>query len=533
MWAEHGPRPIADNRTERLEGATTLRTVTLRTRTLLASAVALGALLVMGLVVLAQFVATAATNMSISESLSPAVDVSAELSLEQANAGGALSDYVLLSRDASLDDYRQTIGRATTLLEELRPTTTDHPELAELLDAAWAAQREWVRADADPVIALMQADKRVRAMRVTNSEESWATYDAMVAASNTLHDAVNLTRNDAAAALSGFTRVLGLTLLAVGLLVLLGLLLFFLGLQMWVLAPLTALREDITRAARTPGHTSPIRSTGPPEIQAVGSDAELLRRGLVEEIDAAEDARQGLMQDAPLVAAMQAELALTDVPSTAGFDVAGYTHAAEGVVSGDWWDAIPRPDGSLALVVADVSGHGPSAGITAVRVRSVLRTALRTGADLDQAVTLAAEACVDDDHFVTAVILNLDRSTGMISWCNAGHHPAITVTRDKDAALCEPTGPLISALGGQWSVRTRFFSPGDVVVAFTDGLVESRNAEGDELESSAVGQLIRAMDGPVRENPGELITRLLAQARHRAVDWRRDDVTMIAAVRQV
>ncbi len=506
--------------------------MTLRTRTLLASGVAFGALVIMGVVVLAQYVVTATTNLAISQSLSPAVDVSAELSLEQANAGGALSDYVLLRRDASLDDYRQTIGRATTLMDELRTSTAGDADLSALVDSAAAAQRAWVKADADPVIALMQDDKRVRAMRVTNSEEAWATYDAMVARSNELHDAVNQTRNDAVSALAGFTRILGITLVAVGVLVILGLLLFFLGLQMWVLAPLAALRDDITRSVRMPGHTSPIRPTGPPEIHAVGSDAETLRRSLVAEIDAAEDARQGLMQDAPLVAAMQAELALTDSPSTAGFEVAGYMHAAEGVVAGDWWDAIPRPDGSLALVVADVSGHGPRAGITAVRVRSMLRTALRTGADLDRAVALAAEACADDDNFVTAIILNLDRATGMITWCNAGHHPAITVTRDKDAALCEPTGPLISALGGEWTVRTRFFAPGDVVVAFTDGLVESRNADGEELESAAVGQLIRAMDGPVRENPSELITRLLAQARHRAVDWRRDDVTMIAAVRE-
>jgi sigma-B regulation protein RsbU (phosphoserine phosphatase) len=264
----------------------------------------------------------------------------------------------------------------------------------------------------------------------------------------------------------------------------------------------------------------------------VGADAETLRRDLVSEIDAAEAAREGLMQDAPVVAAMQAELALTDAPVVPGFRLAGYMHSAEGVVAGDWWDAIRRPDGSLALVVADVSGHGAGSAITAVRVRSVLRTALRTGAALDEAVRVAAAACAEDDNYVTAIILNVDRTTGMITWCNAGHHPAITVTRDKDSALCEPTGPLISSLGGDWSVRTRFFSPGDVVVAFTDGLVESRNAEGEELESAAVGQLIRAMDGPVRENPGELITRLMAQARHRAVDWRRDDVTIIAAVRE-
>ncbi|MHB1213012.1 MAG: PP2C family protein-serine/threonine phosphatase, partial [Candidatus Nanopelagicales bacterium] len=118
-----------------------------------------------------------------------------------------------------------------------------------------------------------------------------------------------------------------------------------------------------------------------------------------------------------------------------------------------------------------------------------------------------------------------------VSWLNAGHHPAILVTHDKESSLCEPTGPLISSLGGSWTVRSHYFRPGDVVVAFTDGLVESRNAEGDELESSMVSQLIRGLDSPVRENPEELITRLLAQVRHRAADWRRDDVTLVAASR--
>ncbi len=498
----------------------------------MASGIALGALALMAVIVVVQFSLTATTNIAVQEAMSPAVDSAAEVSLEQARASGNLSDYLLMQRDASVDDYRQAIGRATTLLDELRTTTADDPKLSELVTAALAAQRDWIKADGDPVIALMEQGKRTRAIKVTSSKEAWAAYDAMVGASNDLHDALNQTRDDAASALAGFTRVLGVTLLVVGILVLLGLLLFFLGLQMWVLTPLMALRDDILRAVRAPGHTAPIRPSGPPEIRAVGTDAETLRRELVNEIDAAEAAREGLMQDAPVVAAMQAELALTDAPAVPGFQLAGYMHSAEGVVAGDWWDAIRRPDGSLALVVADVSGHGAGSALTAVRVRAVLRTALSTGAALDEAVRSASAACADDDNFVTAIVLSLDRTTGIITWCNAGHHPAITVTRDKDASLCEPTGPLISSLGGEWSVRTRFFSPGDVVVAFTDGLVESRNADGEELESAAVGQLIRGMDGPVRENPAELITRLLAQARHRAVDWRRDDVTLIAAVRQ-
>jgi sigma-B regulation protein RsbU (phosphoserine phosphatase) len=486
----------------------------------------------MGLVLMTQYAVTAATNIALQNGLSPAVDTTALLALEQSNASGALSDYIMLSREASLDDYRQTIGRATTLLDQLKDDLAEDAPLTELVAAARAAQRGWVKTDAEPSITLMEAGKRTRAIRETSSPEAWAAYDAMTAATGALHTSLNDTRDGAADAVAGFTRVLGISMIVIGLLVLLGLGAFFWGLQSWVLAPLTSLREDIQRAAREPGHMSPIRPIGPPELKAVGIDAELLRRGLVREIDEAQAAKEGLVQDAPLVAAMQAELRGAPVVSAPGLVVAGSMQSAEGVVAGDWWDAVTRPDGAVAVVVADVSGHGPEASVTAVRVRSIIRAALQAGIAPDAVMAMAAAACSDDEHFVTAIIIVLDTAGGALSWCNAGHHPAIVVTRDKEASLCEPTGPLISALGGEWTVRARLFEPGDVVVAFTDGLVESRNADGDELESSKVSQFIRGMDGPVRENPDELISRLLAQVRHRAADWRRDDVTIVAAARR-
>jgi sigma-B regulation protein RsbU (phosphoserine phosphatase) len=212
-------------------------------------------------------------------------------------------------------------------------------------------------------------------------------------------------------------------------------------------------------------------------------------------------------------------------------NVAGVSTSAEGVMAGDWWDQVARPDGTLAIVVADVSGHGPEASVTAVRVRSVLRAGLESGLPLETVVEMGAASCADDTHFVTGILLVVDPVGGTVSWLNAGHHPAILVTEDKEASLCEPTGPLISSLGGAWTVRSRYFRPGDVLVAFTDGLVESRNADGDELESSMVSQFIRGLDLWVRQDPDELIARLLGQVRHRAADWRRDDVTLVAAAR--
>ncbi len=510
-----------------------LSAVTLRMRTLIASGVALAGLLLMGGVLLVQYTISAGVNATVQEALSPVVDSTAALTLAQANASGALSNYIMLDRPASLDDYRQTIGLATTTLDEIdKAVTDDLGDLQELVDTARTAQRAWVKTDADPVIALMEAGRRARAMKETNTPEAWASYEAMTASSNTLHLAVNDYRDEAANAAAIFTRVLGISLLIVGAVILLGLLAFYTGLQAWVLRPLRALRGDLRRATQEPGHTSPVRSLGPPEIQAVGYDAELLRRGLVKEIDEAQAAREGLVQDAPLVAAMQAELSAHPVVAVPGLEIAGTSQSAEGVVAGDWWDAVQRPDGSVAVVIADVSGHGPEASVTAVRARAIIRTGLQYGLDPAAVVSMAADSCADDNHFVTGIVIIVDANSNRLSWCNAGHHPAIIVTRDKEASLCEPTGPLISALGGEWTVRSQDFEPGDVVVAFTDGLVESRNADGDELEASKVAQIIRGMDAPLRENPEELITRLLAQVRHRAADWRRDDVTLVAAARR-
>ena len=512
--------------------------MSLRLRAIVASAVALVALLVMGGFLLVQYSLTAVVGQGTAEVLSPAADATSSLALAQSNASGALSDYIMLERQESLSDYRAAISQATSLLDEIDAMldgegdlALDDVELRALAAQARATQDAWIAADAEPVLILMQTGQRAKAMRVTNTRAAWDAYDAMNAAATTLDKAVNRTRDEGFAVMAAFTQVLGISLLVVGALIVLGLLAFIVGLRRWVLRPLGRLRTDLQKAARTPGHETPIVATGPPELRDVAVDAELLRRGLVAEIDEARAAREGLAQDAPLVAAVEDELSPGPSPSVPGLVVAGLSQSAEGVVAGDWWDQLERPDGTLAIVLADVSGHGPVSAVTAMRVRTIMRSGLLAGLDPEQVVRIAADSCRDDRNFVTGLILIVDAAGGTVSWLNAGHHPAIVVTADKEFALCEPTGPLNSSLGGEWTVRSMYFRPGDVVVAFTDGLVESRNADGDELESSRVSLLIRGMDLPVRENPAELITRLLAQVRHRAADWRRDDVTLVAVSR--
>jgi serine phosphatase RsbU (regulator of sigma subunit)/CHASE3 domain sensor protein len=468
--------------------------VTLRARVTIAAIVAAVALLIMGLVLYVQYAATALVAQAVHDSLSPAADATASVTLQQANASGALSDYIMLERPASLADYRASIARASSLLDEVQKALPEElPDLRAMVDAARAKQADWVATDAAPVISLMERGKTERAMKASNTPEAWASYGAMTQASNELSQAVNKERDSAAAALSTVNAWLGGSLTVVA------------------------------------GHETPIADVGPPELRAVAVDAEELRRGLVREIDEARAAREGLAQDAPLVTAMQAELAAPPLVDAPGVRVHGVSQSAEGVMAGDWWDPILRPDGSLCLIVADVSGHGPTASVTAVRVRAILRSGLEAGLPPEEVVSMAAQSCARDSHFVTGIVLIVDAANEELRWVNAGHHPAIVVTHDKQAFVCDPTGPLISSLGGAWTSAAMEFRLGDVVVAYTDGLVESRNADGDELQSAVVAQFIRGADAWVRENPEELIARLLAQVRHRAADWRRDDVTVVAA----
>ena len=499
---------------------------------IVASIVAAVALVLMGLVLFVQYQLTSAVATAVHDALSPAADSTASLMLAQANASGALSDYIMLERPASLTDYRTSIARASSLLDQIDSTLPEgEKDLVDLAKKARAAQQEWVRTDPEPVISLMEAGKKTRAMRVTNAPDSWSSYQAMTQASSALNQSVNDVRDTAAGALTTVNEWLGATLVAIGILILLGLLALAFGLQRWVLGPLRRLRRDLQQATTLPGHETPIGAVGPPELRDVAVDAESLRRGLVREIDEARAAREGLSQDAPLVAAMERELAATAEVSVPGLRIYGTTQSAEGVMAGDWWDPVLTDDGSLAIVLADVSGHGPQATVTALRVRSILRSALATGVPLDQCVAMAAASFADDPHFVTGIVLSIDPASRTLRWVNAGHHPAIIVSHDHRTSICDPTGPLISAIGGSWAVREQSFADGDVVLAFTDGLVESRNADGDELESSMVSQFMRGLSADVRADPQELITQLLAQVRHRAADWRRDDVTLVAVAR--
>lgn len=162
----------------------------------------------------------------------------------------------------------------------------------------------------------------------------------------------------------------------------------------------------------------------------------------------------------------------------------GFQIVAEGrpcvETSGDYHDAIPLSDGTLALVVGDVSGHGLGAAIFMTSARAVLRSILPVRADPLEAVDgLNAYLCRDmpEGSFMSLFVGILDPKARTLTWVNAGHNAPIRVRRGREPEELGPTGPVLGVIPG-FAYRRQgpmALEPGDAVFLFTDGLVEARD----------------------------------------------------------
>ncbi len=299
------------------------------------------------------------------------------------------------------------------------------------------------------------------------------------------------------------------------------------GLRRDVLQPLRRLRHELSVVTGGSFET-PISAGGPPEIAEVGADAEAMRRSLVTQIDGAQAARAGLAQDGPLATAINHELATPTDTSAPGYSLHGLRHAAEGVISGDWWDAVALPNGCTGVVVADATGHGPAAGIAALRVKTATRLLLADGVGPAEIMTQMDHVFQDSDgRFVTLFVAVLDPNAQTITWANAGHVPALLRTDTGDVTELAPSGPLLSMLSGTWTEHSAPFNSGAVLVAYSDGLAESLDAQGKQLKANGITGLLESAIAEHGLDMSAVASQMEVAARVRAANWATDDVTLL------
>ena len=198
-------------------------------------------------------------------------------------------------------------------------------------------------------------------------------------------------------------------------------------------------------------------------------------------------------------------------------------------VGGDWYDAFYGPDDQLWLSVGDVGGHG----VEAASVMGQLRNAVRAGAfaDLGPARALdVVDRLLDRLHDVdvdtvlaTAVVATIDPHSGTMAWSSAGHLPPVLMRAGGAAELMEEHhGPLLGVAHPGRVTGELHLDPGDVVVLYTDGLVENR---GESLDDG-LARLLAALGREPAGNPSVVADRALASSL--AGTERRDDLCILA-----
>ncbi|THA77775.1 PAS domain S-box protein [Streptomyces sp. A0642] len=192
-------------------------------------------------------------------------------------------------------------------------------------------------------------------------------------------------------------------------------------------------------------------------------------------------------------------------------------------VGGDWFDVIRLRHGRTALVVGDVMGSGINAAMTMGRLRTATQTLSRLGLQPAEVLGHLDEITADlDPPFATCVYAVYDPAAGQCRLSTAGHLPPVLIPRDGAPRLLDlPPGAPLGVGGVSFSDVTVPFGPGDRLVLYTDGLVETRD---DDIDSrlEALLSLLREPDASLEESCDRLLRELRDLQDH-------DDVALLVA----
>ncbi|HWJ84137.1 MAG TPA: ATP-binding SpoIIE family protein phosphatase, partial [Cellulomonas sp.] len=192
-------------------------------------------------------------------------------------------------------------------------------------------------------------------------------------------------------------------------------------------------------------------------------------------------------------------------------------------VGGDWYDVLQIAPDVVGVVIGDVVGHDVEAAAAMGQLRSVVRSyaydITTPGPVLERVDQLVAGMRIP--RSAGLVLSTLTRASGAwrLDWSRAGHLPVLHVREGEVTALMNGGGPMIGFGGDGRSTQTLDLAPGDVLVYYTDGLIERRDRglrDGIDALTAVVGRVTARDSAGIGE---EILSRL--------ADHPEDDVAVV------
>ena len=248
--------------------------------------------------------------------------------------------------------------------------------------------------------------------------------------------------------------------------------------------------------------------------------------------------KERLESELAIAREVQNQLFPKDVPFTKTLELKGVCNPAR-MVSGDYYDFISLSDSALAFAIGDVAGKGISAALLMATIQSTMRTQLSTTNGFGPAHLSPAKmvsnlnrqlyATTAPEKYATFYFAIYEEANHLLRYTNAGHLAPMLV-RSGSVQMLGSTGTVVGAFPfARYDEKAVALEHGDMLVAYTDGIVEPENAYGEMFGEERLRELLVKY---ARADSSEIIARTMeAVGQWTGSSELQDDMTMVVARR--
>ncbi|NIO05757.1 MAG: SpoIIE family protein phosphatase [Proteobacteria bacterium] len=244
-------------------------------------------------------------------------------------------------------------------------------------------------------------------------------------------------------------------------------------------------------------------------------------------------AKNRMARELEIAYTIQQRLLVEEFPTVMGLEIASDSLPAT-EVGGDFYDFLKLTDGKSHIVIGDVAGKGMSAAMFMGIVRSIIRAESTESPDAAEVMRKSNRlVCLDakSGMFVTVFYATFDERTAVLEYCNAGHaYPLLyDPGKEKFEYLNTEGRPLGITEESTYESKTHRLEAGQLVILYTDGIVESVDASNTPFGEERIREVIAKSSDA---SPREIIQKIKASiATHSGTAPQSDDMTLIVLKR--
>jgi phosphoserine phosphatase RsbU/P len=246
--------------------------------------------------------------------------------------------------------------------------------------------------------------------------------------------------------------------------------------------------------------------------------------------------RLSLKRDLEVAREIQQAMLPDGTWSGPGVEAFGLTKPAN-TVGGDFYDILPRPDGTVLVALGDVAGKASPAALLMALLLAMLRTLVDEELPLPalvQRLNLQVTRHAPPSRFITLFLASFNPSTGRLLFVNAGQTPPLLRRQNGSIERLTSGGVALGMFAGSiYEAGEVHMQPGDALLLYSDGLTEAESPDGIPFDEAGLERTLALYAGAYQKSAAAELGRAVFDAveRHRRDQRLSDDLTVLVLSR--